>query len=33
MADFLKKALARGLTPGNVVSWCALEASSGTTPP
>ena len=26
MADFLKKALARGLTPGNVVSWCALEA-------
>ncbi|MBR6467076.1 MAG: acyltransferase, partial [Desulfovibrio sp.] len=26
MADFLKKALARGLTPGNVASWLSLEA-------
>ncbi len=26
MPEFLKKALARGLTPGNVASWCTLEA-------
>lgn len=26
MGEFFKKALARGLTPGNIASWCSLEA-------